>query len=136
MSNEENNLNTVRYVYDDIKRVVSSCVIKYDNLARANETLESKRNFDYYYIASQKLDTFDSYPSFPIHVLENAGVLDVSKLNDYVKDKNLIPKKLRQRVLEENRESIINSYEEQNNYYRTLIGLPNKEDTDFVYLDD
>ena len=85
MSNEENNLNTVRYVYDDIKRVVSSCVIKYDNLARANETVESKRNFDYYYIASQKLDTFDSYPSFPIHVLENAGVLDVSKLNDYVK---------------------------------------------------
>ena len=70
MSNEENNLNTVRYVYDDIKRVVSSCVIKYDNLARANETLESKRNFDYYYIASQKLDTFDSYPSFPIGVIK------------------------------------------------------------------
>lgn len=135
MNNEENNLNTARYVYDDIKKVVSSCVIKYDNLARANETLDSKRNFDYYYIASQKLDTFDSYPSFPIHVLENAGILDVSKLYSYVNDKNLIPKKLRQRVLEENRESIISSYEEQNNYYRTLIGLPDKEDNDFVYLD-
>lgn len=136
MNENGNNLNTVRYVYDDIKKVVSSCVIKYDNLARANETAESKRDFDYYYIASQKIDTFDSYPSFPIHVLENAGILDISKLNSYVDDKYLIPKELRTKVLEENRKFIINTYEEKNNYYRTLIGLPDIGDDDFIYLDE
>lgn len=135
MTDNGGNLNTVKYVYDDIKKVVSSCVIKYENIARAHETIESKREFDYYYIASQKLDTFDSYPSFPVHVLENAGVMDVSKLYIYANDKQMIPKQLRQRVLEENRNSIIDTYEEKNDYYRTLIGLPKNDDTDFVYLD-
>lgn len=135
MNNDDNTLNTIKYVYDDLKKIIKSCVIKYDNIARSYETAESKREFDYYLIASRGIDTFDSYPSFSEFVLKNAGILDIKKIHDCEIDKNNIPKNLRQRVLEENRKYIISTYTEKNNYYRTLIGLPDNEDTDFVYLD-
>ena len=131
----KNDINTIKYVYDDLKKLILSCVIKYDNIGRKNETAESKRNFDYYYIAVNKVDSFDSYRSFPEEVLIRAGINDKELLLDCLDDKLLIPFELQSKVLEENRKYIIENYEETNNYYRMLIGLPDVEDKDYIYLD-
>jgi len=134
-NDKEHKLNTINYIYDDIRKIVNSCVIKFENIASAGETATSVRNFDHYLIATREIDTFDSYRNFPREVIRNAGVLDVSKLNEYTLNKHAIPKELRNRILIENRKYIIENYVELNNYYRTLIGLPDLNDKDFVYLD-
>ena len=132
---KENKLNTIYYVYDDIRKLVNSCVIKFENIANAGESTSSARNFDHYLIASREIDTFDSYRGFPKEVIRKAGVLDISKLNEYTLNKHSIPKELRNKVLIENRKYIIENYVELNDYYRTLIGLPDIGDNDFVYVD-
>lgn len=134
-SGKEHKLNTINYVYDDIRKLVNSCVIKFENIANASESTSSLRNFDHYLIASRGIDTFDSYRGFPKTVIRKAGVLDVQKLNEYTLNKHSIPKELRNRILIENRKYIIENYEELNDYYRALIGLPNIGDNDFVYVD-
>lgn len=131
----KNDINTIKYVYDDLKKLILSCVIKYDNIGRKNETAESKRNFDYYYIAVNKVDTFDSYRSFPEEVLVRAGINDRNLLLDCMDDKFLIPFEYKSKVLEENRKYIIENFEETNNYYRMLLGLPDTDDHDYIYLD-
>ena len=99
---KDKKLNTINYIYDDIKKVVDSCVIKYNNRADAQETVSSIRNFDNYYIATQELDTFDSYPSFPRIVIRRAGVLDEAKIIAYSNNKTLIPHDLKYKILVEN----------------------------------
>ena len=132
---DKNDVNTIKYVYEDLKKVIMSCVIKYDNIGRKYETAESKRDFDHYFIASNKLDGFDSYPSFPKEVLIRSGIFDKEQLQDCLEDKLLIPYPLQKKVVEENRKYIIENYEEKNNYYRMLTGLPDIEDDDYIYLD-
>ena len=99
----KNDINTIKYVYDDLKKLILSCVIKYDNIGRKNETAESKRNFDYYYIAVNKVDSFDSYRSFPEEVLIRAGINDRKLLLNCLNNKLSIPFELQSKVLEENR---------------------------------
>ena len=131
---KDKKLNTINYIYDDIKKVVNSCVIKYKNRADAQETVSSIRNFDHYYIASQEIDTFDSYSSFPRTVIRRAGVLDEAKIIAYSNNKSLIPHELKYRILVENRKYIKENYVETNNYYRELIGLPDVLDKNYIYL--
>ena len=95
---DKNDVNTIKYVYEDLKKVIMSCVIKYDNIGRKYETAESKRDFDHYFIASNKLDGFDSYPSFPKEVLIRSGIFDKEQLQDCLEDKLLIPYPLQKKV--------------------------------------
>lgn len=128
-------INTIKYVYEDLKKIIMSCVIKYDNIGRKYENAESKREYDYYFIARNELDDFGSYPFFPKEVLKRAGIIDKEQLQDCFEDKLLIPYLLQKKVIEENRKYIIENYEEKNNYYRMLIGLPDIEDMNYIYLD-
>lgn len=119
----------------DLKIILSSITIKYENLAKQNETVETARAWDRYYVAYHKLDNFNTYPNFDFNAIKNAGVWDDALAQKYAEDKSLIPDSMRDLILEEQRKYIVSTFEERNNYYRMLIGLPNVEDTDFVYVD-
>lgn len=123
-------------VIEKLKVLTNTVEIKYTNLANADETLEKTRSFDYYHLASNKLDTFDTYPHYLEEALIESGILNPVLLKQCMQDRNSIPKSLRSTVLENQRYIITRDFEEQNNYYRTYIGLPSTEDTEYFYVDE
>lgn len=128
----------VEYILDDIRVVIDNVIIKMTAQANAHETVESRRAGDVYVAAMMERDIFSSYRSYPIDVLVKAGITDAKTIMEYNEDKWKIPHAKRPIVLKYMRESIINEYEELNDYYRELIGKPplNTPEEDFIYLSE
>lgn len=103
---------------------VPKLVIKNNYLAELNETQESRFAGDQYVIAKLKIDTFQSHSSFSKKVLLLSGLTDLSEIDKMEHDKELIPLKWREAVLEAQRTVVISEYEELNDYYRMIAGLP------------
>lgn len=120
----------------NIRQMVSGAVIKYSKYAKENEGTESTRKFDEYMASFYKKDTFESYSMFPYAVIDKAihnwcdreASLNGIRLEDEIRlianNPSKIPEKHRQSVLDAYRELILNNYEDSNNYYRMLSGLP------------
>ena len=109
-------------------------VIKYSNIAKEYETPESKAEADRYIAALEGKNNIYSYKSFDREVLIKAGfteddINNFKTIYDIPKPKVPICIKLQDMVT-------ISEYVEQNNYYRQYIGLPNIEDTEFVFAPD
>lgn len=120
-------------IRDMFQKSIPDIVIKYSNVAASMETIESRKNGDQYVAAVLKSDKFTSYISYGYDVLVAAGLNPVdAAICMYNRDK--IPKEKRQKVLEEQRKYIIENYEEQNNYYRMLCGLPDMDDVYQIWL--
>lgn len=127
-------MNTVDYIYRDMKELLETIVIKYDRVAKDNETVESRRDSDRYISAKLEIDTFNSHSRFSKDAIRNCGVFDEKLVTMYHENKNLMPDYVKSRVLAEERFLIIENYEEKNNYYREMIGKPNNDDFDYIYL--
>ena len=123
-------------VFNNLKYIINSLVIKYDKKAKLYETLEIKREADKYISALLKQDTFNSYVKFDLDVIINSGVSDTELAELYSKNKNNIPIEKRDEIINLQRQKIINNYVEKNNYYRMLNGKPDIEDINFIYLDN
>lgn len=123
-------------LYKDIRTVIETGTIKYNRQAKATETLESKKQSDRFISASMKQDNFGSYIKFEYEALYNAGITDKELIQKYMEDKLLIPYEKRDMVLQCQRQLIINNYEELNNYYRCLNGLPDTDDLYEITIDE
>lgn len=123
----------------NIKTMVIGSVIKYNKLAKTNETLESLKASDIYLAAREETDSFITYPEFHIDAIINAGLVE-PQYNSLLlsRDKNKIPEEFRNAVVKEQRKIVIRDYVELNDYYRMLIGLPPRDTTPdkFLYLTD
>jgi hypothetical protein len=118
----------------DLEFMVKTLVIKYSNIAKEYETPESKAEADRYIAALEGKNNIYSYKSFDREVLIKAGfteddINNFKTIYDIPKAKVPICIKLQDMVT-------ISEYVEQNNYYRQYIGLPNIEDTEFVFAPD
>lgn len=114
---------------------VPKVVIKNNVEAMKYETLEIKEEADLFISASLGADKFESYYAYPKVVLEKAGLVDNELIKQCMEDKNNIPYKNRDRVVEEMRKYVINNYVEKNAYYRKINGQP-ALDQEFIYLDE
>lgn len=102
--------------------------IKYDRLAYQYEA-------DLYILARRGETNFTVFRYFDRDVLMQAGIA-ADEVDACVTDKNQIPDTLiRDNIVALQTAKIISTYEEKNNYYRMLYGLPNYEETekDFFY---
>ena len=115
--------------------IIPNIVYKSVKQAEEYETRESRFNGDLYIEAMLKSDSLMTYQSssIPTSVLNKVGIYDNQQIRAIQEDKFLIPKNLQNRVVELMREYVINNYEEKNDYYRMLNGLPSLDD-DFIYL--
>lgn len=104
-------------------RTVPKLVIKDRVKAEAAETMDSRKAGDQYVTAMLKIDSFLSYHSFSMKVIQRAGITDVSFAYSCSKNKSLIPMEYRDAVVESQRQEIIDSFEETNDYYRMLAGM-------------
>lgn len=131
-----NSLPLLDNIISNLKSLTENIVVKYSSKASEKETIAYTKAFDYYYLASNKLDSFDTYPSFSEEALRLGGVNVDSELQECLVDKKKIPESVRNRVVEVQRSIVIRDFEEQNDYYRQYVGLPNIDDKDHFYVDD
>ncbi len=133
--------------------------IVWKNTSRANENDSSDLTDIYlselFVVANRGLLNFSVVKAFPRSVLLNAGIPE-AKIEEYASDKLKIPLSLRKDVVAEYEKALTSKdpmsgqpayynnitkkyekvYVESNNYYRMLMGLPNREDTNFIYNTD
>lgn len=117
----------------ELKILLSSIVFKRNVLASAGDTLEITKEAEMYLMAVEGMDDFSSYVNFDRDVYKMAGIPD-ALISEYLNDKTKIPYGLRDAIVALERKYIIANYVEKNNYYRMLNGLPDLDDTDFVYV--
>lgn len=120
-----------------VKTLITSLVVKRDKAARYYDNdLEIRKAADRYINTIDYGDNWDMYVRFDYDVMEAAG-LDSNLLNWYYEDKSRIPRQLRQKVVDLQKQKVIDSYEEKNDYYRMLYGLPpmaDIENKNYIYV--
>lgn len=136
MENERELINPIAKLYDDLKIILKYIVTKRNAEASKMETLDMTKSGDRYVAARLKRDTFLSHLNYDEDVIIKTGITDPTLVEYYNEERRNVPDKYHDTMLQLQRDKIINNYDEPNNYYRMLKGLPDVGDRDFVYVDD
>lgn len=122
-------------VFRDIRSIINTVVIKYENRGKELDTLDIIKAYDIYKLALNEQDTFYLYSQYDERSIRYAGINDDELVADCILNRDNIPQNKRDLVLYYQRYLTVQEFEEKNNYYRMLNGLPDVEDTEFVYID-
>ena len=106
------------------KRILQGIVIKNDVLANNCETENSLQYAEMYCI--QYEDGYIPFSVFPFNeeYLLAFGYTNRENIKGYIRDRNNIPEEDRDRLTRFCNEKFASEFEEENNYYRMLMGLP------------
>lgn len=116
------------------KQILQGIVIKNDVLANDSETEESLENSEVFIMIKDGSVTFNLFP-FTSQILSSFGY-NSEQIRAYLLNKNNIPESDREELLSFSCNYFLNNYEETNNYYRSLIGLPNYGTNEYnIYID-
>lgn len=127
-------INPIGKLYDDMVRILQTMTIKYSYRGDNLETLESRENADKYKAAYMCKDNFFTYDDYSMdEFLEVAPYLMENEIYSYMNDLDSVPLAMQEALLKNRRAYILDNYEELNEYYRMLNGLPNLGDTYAVY---
>ena len=122
-------------MFTEIKKIMLGLDIKYRSKGEDNDTAEARYAADRYMNAYKKLDSFISYDTFDMDAVKRSGLAtDDLVAIEYALNPNTIPNEYRDAVLEQQRGIILTTYEDLNDYYRVLSGLPGFEDPE-LYAD-
>lgn len=116
----------------ELMNMANSIVWKNPLRAIEEEPSDIYIEVDMYKAAYDGILTFESIYQFEYDVLIRCGI-DPELAERCVDDKYNIPLSKRDLCTSQQIKSLIENYEEQNNYYRMLYGLPDMDDTDFLY---
>lgn len=160
-------INPISKLYDDIVNILNSITIKYAGIANAQDTMDMRFAFEKYSRAYLELDKFTTYTDYTVDEyatalgyiiddkLANEGVPGYvtrasmeNSAEQYALNPDLLNNDQKNSLLVQRRQREIDSYDEQNDYYRELNGLPPLSDyenyevdsygrnTNFFYLSD
>lgn len=122
------------FVLGELQKIMETCVVKLQYIADKYETKESKLAGDIYTACVNGRDSFSSYMTYSDYALRKCFD-DEDFIEQCKVDRNKIPPEKREEVLKYQREYVLQTFEETNNYYRMLNGLPDIEDNEFIYID-
>lgn len=127
-------INPISSLYYDMIEIIQSSIVKFQSRAIPQESLEVRKYVDRYFDALLKRDTFFTYKDYTEQEFRDIGIYDQTLIQKYQHNLDLVEKQDRQYLLENRRRQIVLSYNEPNEYYRLLNGIPKKEDTDCFYV--
>ncbi|MCM1230268.1 MAG: hypothetical protein NC489_09045 [Ruminococcus flavefaciens] len=122
----------LKSLYSDLLSIIQGSVVKRLDLAREGETLESARDFDVYLACVNGTRYFYTFPEFDEDILAN--YLDPVRVAEARRDRKTIPEELRDAIVRDQSQRVIDTYVEKNWYYRTLMGLPPLNDRHWIYV--
>lgn len=128
-------LNPLQNLYEDFVKIIGYVEIKYNNKAAKYETIEIMNKATQYIAAKREEDDFYSYLEYPERMMNLVGIHDKDLVLEYLQNRRLIPMEYHAGLLKIMRKTVIENYVEQNSYYRTLNGLPELSDIDYIYVD-
>lgn len=108
----------------NVKNLGLGTILKLQSIADQKETLESKKNADRLLMCMEGTLTYDLVDTLSADVLRKSGIADEITMSLCMINPENVPKDMRDTVLKNYREEFINNYEELNDYYRMLNGLP------------
>lgn len=122
----------------NLKKIAITSVIKEEDRALKNETMESLKASDRYITCIEGNARFEMF-EYSRELLKKSSVPEYL-IDECVRDKDNIPKEKRAEVLKMAVDEFLGNYEETNNYYRMLNGLPDIGDPGIKltpdYIDD
>ena len=132
--------NPLQNLFADIKKILEFIELKDEKEASDNETSESLLMSEMWMNAIVEDDSYLTYTkwwkySMFQEAVPNTRIIDIKKWMD---NPFSVPLKYRDTLLLRGREAFINEYEEQNDYYRMLNGLPplSTRPEDYIYLSE
>ena len=132
--------NPIQELFSNIKKILEFMEIKDKNLASQNENEESRDLAEVWMAALIEDDNYITYRKWwDIGMFQK--VTPNVKWNDFnlwYKNPGRVPVIYREALRVEGRKIFLSIYEEKNNYYRMLSGLPPYESTkeDFIFISD
>lgn len=129
-------INPATRLYEDMVKILKDFTVKYSSKADYYETFEVRSQAEDFMKAYEKKDTFFTYEDYTEEEYRSAGVSDEGDIILYMNDRDAVPESIQELVLEKRRKTIIEEYEEQNEYYRMLNGMPplNTDSKEFIYV--
>lgn len=106
----------------NLKKIVDTCVLKDQQQADNNETLESQRNSDLYISCLEERVNYKSF-TYNQRDLMEVGIPHYL-IDECLKDKSKIPELFRKPLVDKKTKLTIDEYVEYNPYYRMLNGKP------------
>lgn len=122
MAEFEMSCDFLKTLYQDIMDMLNTLVVKRYDMARGCETLESARNFELYLACLRGDRYFFNFRFYDLDIL--LKYMDPARAKEAAKDPRKIPVEYRKEVTEEQAQCTIETFEETNEYYRMLMGLP------------
>lgn len=119
-----------KYLMNSIPKMV----VKNKSEADQYETVESRRLGDIYCSASLEMDSLITYEELHKESFERVGITDKSLIREYMVTPSNIPQTYVKSIVENERAIFLANFEETNNYYRMLTGLPSLN-SQYIYLD-
>jgi len=116
----------------ELLNISTGIVWKNQSVAYSLENSLNSVDVEQYIAALKGMLSFDTVFQFAYSVLIGVG-LTAEQAEVGMEDKRTIPENLRQSCTTAQIKYIKENYEEQNDYYRMLYGLPSLEDTTFLY---
>ncbi len=132
--------NPLQDIFLNIKKILDFIEIKDQRLADSLETSESRDNAEVWIASLIDSDTYLTYRRWwEFNMFQD--IMPNVKLNDFKEwfaQPFRVPLIYREHLRRKGREQFLNTYEEQNDYYRMLSGLPpiNTKVSDFVYISE
>ena len=105
------------------QNMLQHIVLKDEERANKNETIESLKRSDQYKIIKEGKDRYELY-DYTYDLLIQIPSLTKLKAIEYSRDNRLIPDQYKPTLLKLAQKKFLNNYQERNNYYRMLNGLP------------
>jgi len=128
----------IQNVFDGIKKILDSIIIKDKKSADQAETETSKNLADMWIRAKMEEDTYLTYAKFWDISMFQEVVPNVKYVDCYrwMNNPYTVPYQFHDNLRRAGREAFLRQYVEENDYYRTLNGLPKLDDKDFIYLSE
>lgn len=134
MGDYEMTYEFIKTLYDDVLSMLSRIVVKRPDEAYRCESTDSAKNFELYLACINGSKYFYNFSTFDLDILEK--YLDPVTARMAAKKINLIPEEDRDLIVEEQSARVIETFEETNDYYRMLMGLPQMSDKRPIYVKD
>lgn len=124
----------LKSTYDNLLYIIKNITIKRADLARANATTESYAAWDMYMAAVKGDTNFYNYLWIPEEAIDKTNIPENLK-PQCKENKEAIPEEYRAAVIANTIPLVISQYQELNEYYRMLNGLPTVGDSVFYNKD-
>ena len=139
-SKESRQTNPIQDLFVDIKKIFAFMELKDCNMANSFETTSIRDESEMWMNAKENNDTYLTYKNYwkPYMFQEIVSNINLKDIMYWMNHPWNVPANFRENLLNKGRAAFLASYEEKNEYYRMLNGLPpiDTDPSDYVYLSE